>query len=178
VVRRERAEQRHAMLRATLSEAQTALRDELAAAEAQLSPPQGTDADSQRTIPTYLRGARLLYVGGRPGHIPRIRAFVEEAQAEFLHYDGGVEERKGLLAGIVSRADAILFPVERISVVMGGASGDIHSDDPDGFAPILHQWGLHDTDRHLTIGRNGEAFHALVGDAARRVAADLLRCGV
>jgi Uncharacterized protein conserved in bacteria (DUF2325) len=45
----------------------------------------------------------------------RIRTFVEEAQAEFLHHDGGVEERKGLLAGSVSRADAIFFPVDCIS---------------------------------------------------------------
>ena len=48
------------------------------------------------------------HVGGRPGHIPH-SGLVEEAQAEFLHHDGGVEERKGLLAGIVSRADAIFF---------------------------------------------------------------------
>src|SRR5262245_15538142 len=90
-----------------LSETQTALReantqaqqlrDELAAAEAQVSPPQDTDVDSQRTLPAYLKGARLLYVGGCPEHIPRIRAFVEEAQAELLHHDGGVEDRKGLL---------------------------------------------------------------------------------
>jgi len=52
---------------------------------------------------------------GRPGHIHRIRTFVEEAQAELLHHDGGVEERKGLLAGIVSRADAIFFPVDCVS---------------------------------------------------------------
>ena len=125
MTRRERTEQRHAMLRATLSEAQTALRDanvqaqqlsdELAAAEAQLSPPQGIDVDSQRTLPAHLKGARLLYVGGRPGHIHRIRIFVEEAQAELLHHDGGVEERKGLLAGVVSRADAIFFPVDCVS---------------------------------------------------------------
>ena len=123
--RRERTEQRHAMLRATLSEAQTALRDanaqvqqlsdELAAAEVQPSPLQDADAESQRTLPGSLKGVRLLYVGGRHGHIQRIRAFVEEAQAEFLHHDGGVEERKGLLAGIVSRADAIFFPVDCVS---------------------------------------------------------------
>lgn len=125
VTRRERTEQRQAMLRATLSEAQTALRDaneqtqqlcdELAAAEAQLSPAQGADVESQRTLLTHLKGARLLYVGGRHGHIHHIRAFVEDAQAEFLHHDGGVEERKGLLAGMVSRADAIFFPVDCVS---------------------------------------------------------------
>ena len=123
--RRERTEQRHAMLRATLSEVQTALRDtnaqvqqlndELAAAEAQFSPPQDSDVESQRPLPACLKGARLLYVGGRHGHIHRIRAFVEDAQAEFLHHDGGVEDRKGLLAGIVSRADAIFFPVDCVS---------------------------------------------------------------
>jgi hypothetical protein len=125
VARRERTEQRHARLRVTLSEAQTALRDaqvqaqqlrdELAGAEAQLAPSQGTDGESQRPLPACLKGARLLYVGGRPGHIQHIRAFVEEAQAEFLHHDGGIEERKGLLAGIVRRADAIFFPVDNVS---------------------------------------------------------------
>ena len=124
-VRRERTEQRQAMLRATLSETQTALhdantqaqqlRDELAATEVHLSPPQDAEADGQSPLPASLKGARLLYVGGRHGHIQRIRAFVEEAQAEFLHHDGGVEERKGMLAGIVSRADAIFFPVDCIS---------------------------------------------------------------
>jgi hypothetical protein len=125
VARRERTEQWHTMFRATLSETQTALRatnaqvqqlsDELAAAEAQFSPPQDAEVESQRTLAASLKGARLLYVGGRHGHIQRIRAFVEEAQAEFLHHDGGVEERKGLLAGIVSRADAIFFPVDCVS---------------------------------------------------------------
>ncbi len=125
VTRRERVEQRHAMLRTTLSETQTALRDaqtqveqlreELAAADAQLSPLQGAAAEGQRTLPPHLKGMRLLYVGGRPGHIQHIRACVEAAQAEFLSHDGGVEERKGLLAGVVSRADAVFFPVDCIS---------------------------------------------------------------
>ena len=44
-----------------------------------------------------------------------MRAFVEGAQAEWLYHDGGVEERKGLLAGMVSRADAVFFPVDCIS---------------------------------------------------------------
>jgi len=125
VTRRERTEQRHAMLHATLAETQTALhdahaqaqqlRDELAAAEAQLAPPQDADAESQRPLPTHLKGARLLYIGGRHAHMHHIRAFVEDAQAELLHHDGGVEERKGLLAGMVSRADAIFFPVDCVS---------------------------------------------------------------
>ena len=125
VTRRERAEQRYGMLHTALSEAQTTLRhvnaqaqqlrDELAAVEAQLSPPQGTDADGHRTLPAHLKGTRLLYVGGRPGYIQHMRAFVEAAQAEWLYHDGGVDERKGLLAGLVHRADAVFFPVDCIS---------------------------------------------------------------
>src|SRR5215831_8052778 len=55
---------------------------------------------------------------------------------------------------------------------MGGASGDINGDDPDGFAPILNQWGLHNTHKCLAIRSNREAFHALVSDAAGRVTVD------
>jgi Uncharacterized protein conserved in bacteria (DUF2325) len=32
-----------------------------------------------------------------------------------LHHDGGIEERGGLLPGLVSRADAVLFPVDCVS---------------------------------------------------------------
>jgi hypothetical protein len=125
VRRRERAEQRHEMVQTTLSEANAALgaardeaqhlREELDAAEAQLSTPTGSDSENVCHLPANLKGVRLLYVGGRPGQIPRIRAFVEAAQGEFLHHDGGVEGRKGLLAGLVGRADVVFFPVDCIS---------------------------------------------------------------
>ena len=126
VGRRERAEQRHEMVRAALAEANAALddankrvqqlREELAAAEAQLSPTAGgTDLERPHDLPLNLQGCRLLYVGGRPGQVHRLRAFVEGAQAELLHHDGGIEERKGLLAGLVSCADAVFFPVDCIS---------------------------------------------------------------
>ena len=126
VGRRERAEQRHELVRAALAKANTALddankhaqqlREELAVAEAQLSPTVGgTDAESPHHLAVNLQGARLLYVGGRLAQVHRLRAFVEAAQAELLHHDGGMEERKGLLAGLVSCADAVFFPVDCIS---------------------------------------------------------------
>jgi hypothetical protein len=114
------------MVRVALAEANAALdaanrhveqlREELTAAEAQLSPNAGnTDVESLLELPLNLPGARLLYVGGRLAQVHRLRAFVEEAQAELLHHDGGLEERKGLLAGLVSCADAVFFPVDCIS---------------------------------------------------------------
>jgi hypothetical protein len=39
----------------------------------------------------------------------------ERAGAVFLYHDGGIEERGGLLPGLVSRADVVLFPVDCIS---------------------------------------------------------------
>jgi hypothetical protein len=41
--------------------------------------------------------------------------FAERAGTTFLHHDGGIEERSGLLQGLISRADAVLFPVDCIS---------------------------------------------------------------
>jgi Uncharacterized protein conserved in bacteria (DUF2325) len=35
--------------------------------------------------------------------------------AAFLHHDSGIEERSGMLQGLVSRANAVLFPVDCIS---------------------------------------------------------------
>jgi hypothetical protein len=132
VGRRERAEQRYDLVRATLTRANAALddankhaqqlREELAVAEAQLSPTVGgTDVENPHHLTVNLQGARLLYVGGRLAQVHRLRAFVEGAQAELLHHDGGMEERKGLLAGLVSCADAVFFPVDCISHDAAGA---------------------------------------------------------
>jgi hypothetical protein len=57
----------------------------------------------------------LLYVGGRPALIGRLREAAERAGAVFLYHDGGIEERGGLLPGLISRADAVLLPVDCIS---------------------------------------------------------------
>ena len=124
--RRERAEQQHALVRAALAEANAALDDankraqelheELAAAEAQLaSVADCTGSERGYDLPLNLQGSRLLYVGGRSGQSHRLRAIVEGAQAEWLHHDGGLEERKGLLAGLVNGADAVFFPVDCVS---------------------------------------------------------------
>jgi hypothetical protein len=76
-----------------------------------------TDGDASGAAADTLGplNATLLYVGGRPTQIGHLRALSERSGGIFLHHDGGIEERGGLLPGLVSRADAVLFPVDSVS---------------------------------------------------------------
>jgi hypothetical protein len=84
------------------------LREELATIEADLRP--GDTAVTWR-----IGGLTLLYVGGRPNQIAHLRALAERHGAELLHHDGGIEHHPDLLAGLTSRADIVLFPVDCVS---------------------------------------------------------------
>ncbi|WP_409518741.1 hypothetical protein [Paraburkholderia sp. LEh10] len=57
-----------------------------------------------------LRDARIVYVGGRPGSNAAIRQIVESVGGEMTAHDGGIEDRKGLLAAALPRADRVVFP--------------------------------------------------------------------
>ena len=65
--------------------------------------------------PSILSNLTLLYVGGRQAQIGHLREFAERSGADFLHHDGGIDERSGILQGLVSRADAVVFPVDCVS---------------------------------------------------------------
>jgi Uncharacterized protein conserved in bacteria (DUF2325) len=122
---RERSEGQLTETRSSLAAARSArgeaeqreqeLRHELEAIEASLAaadePGIATPGNSRRLDLT------LLYVGGRQAQIGHLRAIAERSGAVFLHHDGGVEERGGLLPGFVSRADAVVFPVDCVSHV-------------------------------------------------------------
>jgi hypothetical protein len=86
------------------------LRQEIEAIEASLSAISDTNESPQRLL-----NLTLLYVGGRQAQIAHLRILAEHAGATLLHHDGGIEERNGLLQGHISRADAVLFPVDCIS---------------------------------------------------------------
>jgi hypothetical protein len=90
-----------------------ALRGELEAAEHALTAPLDRRGNAD-DIPD-LQGMVLLYVGGRPQAIARLRSLVAGASGELLHHDGGIEDRADVLAGLVSRADAALFPADCVS---------------------------------------------------------------
>lgn len=84
---------------------------ELAAAEAELRRAFAED-DSSSVLADVLAGRRLLYVGGRPSSSAAIRNLVARHGGEYQRHDGGVEDRKGLLAAALAWADVVAFPVD------------------------------------------------------------------
>jgi hypothetical protein len=98
--------------RAAAEEREAELGREVEAIEARLTIADGGDGTVNGIGPL---NATLLYVGGRAAQISHLRVLAERAGANLLHHDGGIEERGGLLPGLVSRADAVLFPVDCIS---------------------------------------------------------------
>ena len=121
--RRDRARRQHEECRSALAAERAAgeaaeqrereLRQELEAVETSLAAADAVDIAGGETIRRL--DLTFLYVGGRPAQIGHLRALAERSGAAFLHHDGGVEERGGLLPGLVSRADAVMFPVDCIS---------------------------------------------------------------
>jgi len=118
--RREAIEQRHQQARQELSveaaarraaeRSATQLTDELQAVEAALMP----DLNTAISMPN-LDDRLVLYVGGRPNLVPSLRVVTEQLGARFLHHDGGIEESSNVLAGLIARADIVVFPVDCIS---------------------------------------------------------------
>jgi hypothetical protein len=88
-----------------------ALQAELAAVEAHLAALPAAAPAGRRCRD----GMTLLYVGGRPQSVPRLKALAAGHGATLLHHDAGIEESAAMLAGLVSRADIVLFPVDCVS---------------------------------------------------------------
>jgi len=100
--------------RRALEERERQLRQELEAAEASLSAQLQAPWRASEP-PVSLPGTTLLYVGGRAHQVAQLRMLAERSGAAFLHHDGGLEERSGLLEAQVSRADIVFFPVDCVS---------------------------------------------------------------
>jgi hypothetical protein len=89
------------------------LREELDALEASVAAPaSASDAIDSRS---GLDGVTILYVGGRPQQHAHLRQLSAQEGADIVFHDGGIEERHGLLAGLVSRCDVVVFPVDCVS---------------------------------------------------------------
>jgi hypothetical protein len=106
----EKAAARERTIRIEVEGTADALRRELEATEAALTPVPSTVAPDQT-----LDGIVLLYVGGRPNQLAPMRDLIERRGGTLLHHDGGLENHPTLLPGLTSRADMVLFPVDCIS---------------------------------------------------------------
>lgn len=78
--------------------------------EAEATPASGT----RRASLAGLHGKRIVYVGGRPSSNAALKRLVDAAGGELMVHDGGVEDRKGLLAAVLPGADFVVFPVDCI----------------------------------------------------------------
>ncbi|TWA70186.1 uncharacterized protein DUF2325 [Azospirillum brasilense] len=96
-----------------------ALQAELAAYERAMAREDAVDADAD-ALSAHLAGRTLLYVGGRPGLVKRLKEAAEGRGATLLVHDGGIEDSATLLPGLVSQADAALFPVDCVSHTAAG----------------------------------------------------------
>ncbi|WP_321795526.1 DUF2325 domain-containing protein [Caballeronia sp. J97] len=121
--RREAAEQRAQQeedetraLRNKLGEAQALLKvvqAECAALE-RATLDAGGQPDARRRAVEWVSGKRIVYVGGRPNSNAVLKSLVDAAGGELIVHDGGIEDRKGLLAAALPHADVVLFPVDCI----------------------------------------------------------------
>ena len=91
------------------------LRIELDVMENQFTHLRGEASLSADRPLAAVAGRTIVYIGGRPGATHAMRDLVEGANGEFIHHDGGVEDRRGLLVGAVNKADLVIFPVDCVS---------------------------------------------------------------
>ncbi len=125
---------------------------ELAAAEIQLREMVGiVEEGKAKALEAQLRGRCVVYVGGRPSSTPAIRDLVLRHGGDFRKHDGGLEDRKGLLAAAVAAADVVVFPVDcidhdsagnlkRLCTRQGIAYVPIRNASVTSFAAALLEW--------------------------------------
>ena len=119
---------------ATLNKQNDQLQREVTALEAELR----TDEAKQPVLDTErdLNGLTVLYVGGRPGLIDQLKAVAARRGGTLLSHDGGIEENLAALPGLVSRADAVFFPIDCISHSAGGQIKKYCRDGQTPFVPL------------------------------------------
>ncbi len=74
-----------------------------------------SEDESADALQSMVEGRTIVYIGGHPRQVSTMRRMGERGNGEFVHHDGGLEDRKGLLASAISKADWVLFPVDCVS---------------------------------------------------------------
>lgn len=58
---------------------------------------------------------RILYLGGRPGSVAKLRSIAESASVELIHHDGGKEQAFNRINGLISQCHVVFCPIDCIS---------------------------------------------------------------
>lgn len=77
--------------------------------------PNGNNTEIIGAKTCDLAGKCVLYIGGRRGTICRMCDLVKKMNGNLIYHDGGKEDSLASLPGIVSSADAVLFPTNCVS---------------------------------------------------------------
>ena len=96
------------------------LRRELATAADERSNLEATlahllEKDTRATKELDLHGKEVLYIGGRHRLWPCFKALVEHHNGRFMGHDGGREDNRSQLDGLLARADLVLCPLDQVS---------------------------------------------------------------
>ncbi len=83
-----------------------------------------------------LKGRIVLYVGGEKGLVPHLRRLTQQANGQFLHHDGGVEDSIRSLPRMCARADVVLCPVNKVGHNAIGCVKRSCSDTAKPFVPL------------------------------------------
>ncbi|MGI4795801.1 MAG: DUF2325 domain-containing protein [Janthinobacterium lividum] len=83
------------------------------AAERELVALEGQECPGHDVV--ELAPRRVLYVGGRPSAIQRMREVLNDAGGLLLTHDGGRHDHSSLLPGLIGQADIVVFPVDCVS---------------------------------------------------------------
>jgi hypothetical protein len=70
--------------------------------------------DADRPALPSLKDQCIVYVGGRPATASVLEQMVAQAGGELLIHDGGIEDRKSMLATLLPRAQLVVFPVDYV----------------------------------------------------------------
>lgn len=73
------------------------------------------DPIEQTSTSWDLDGKHLIYVGGRPGTLPHLRALTETYNGNLIHHDGGIEDNQSELQKRLNRADLVFCAIDCVS---------------------------------------------------------------
>ena len=113
-----------------------ALEAELAALEAGLDEDETDETAVSGTAHGSVADRTILYVGGRPRQVARLRRYVEERGGHLLSHDGGIDESMTLLPGLVGRSERVLFPMDCVSHEAAGMVKRFCDAQGKAFQPV------------------------------------------